>query len=128
MGHEPGSKKRFESAISLCIIAVLAVIAVGIVLRQLPDPGRKERSELGHLTPAGFILASKTEFYRHDNLYEKIDGKADLYTESGFEILQTCRFAASQNTELDFEAFIYDMGTLRNAFSVYSLQKRSDAE
>jgi hypothetical protein len=71
--------------------------------------------------------AGNAETYDTDNLYEKIDGKAPMYQEAGFESLTTQRFASGQNTELGFEIYLYDMGNSRNAFSVYSRQKRADA-
>jgi hypothetical protein len=84
--------------------------------------------ELSTLAPAGFEPLSKAESYNADNLYEKIDGKAPLYTESGFEELFTQRFVSTSDPNLWMELYVYDMGTLRNAFSVYGVQRRADAE
>lgn len=96
---------------------------------------RRSFSE-GGLAPPGFDVPSKpalsavdgTETYDADNLYEKIDGKAPLYTESGFEKLYTRRFANPADPNLSMELYIFDMGNIKNAFSVYSLQRRADAE
>jgi hypothetical protein len=76
----------------------------------------------GDFTPVG-----KAEIYNYDNLYEKIDGKAPMYQEAGFVGLVAQRFAAKSNSELGFELYIYDMNNTKNAFSVYSRQKRTDA-
>jgi hypothetical protein len=74
----------------------------------------------------GFLPVGKAETYDTDNLYEKIDGKAPMYQENGFLKLTTQRFASDANAELGFEQYLYDMGNTRNAFSVYSRQKRVD--
>jgi hypothetical protein len=73
-----------------------------------------------------FTSVGKAETYNYDNLYEKIDGKAPMYQEAGFVKLDTQRFAAKSNSELGFELYIYDMNNAKNAFSVYSRQKRAD--
>ena len=49
-----------------------------------------------------------------------------MYQEAGFVKLTTQRFAAKSNSELGFELYIYDMNNAKNAFSVYSRQKRAD--
>jgi len=84
--------------------------------------------DLAALAPAGFDASSNTETYDADNLYEKINGKAPLYTESGFEKLYTRRLANPADSNLAMELYIFDMGNIKNAFSVYSLQRRPDAE
>ena len=40
--------------------------------------------------------------------------------------MTTQLFADSENTELGLEVYLYDMGNAKNAFSVYSRQKRAD--
>jgi hypothetical protein len=75
---------------------------------------------------SGFSPAGKAEMYDTDNLYEKIDGKAPMYQDTGFVKLTTQRFANNTNSELGFEQYLFDMGNTRNAFSVYSRQKRTD--
>ncbi|MBN2272188.1 MAG: hypothetical protein JXN61_16365 [Sedimentisphaerales bacterium] len=83
---------------------------------------------LSSLTGEGVVVLGDVETYSTDTLYEKIDGKSPLYTESGFEQLRTQRFAVGGKDELGAEMYLYDMGNARNAFSVYSRQKRPDAE
>jgi len=84
--------------------------------------------DLGRLTPAGFEKLLKTEVYGEDTLYEKINGKAPFYTESGFEKLSTQRFVSKDDEGLWAELYMFNMATARNAFSVYSRQRRADAE
>jgi len=149
MSSVPAPARRLESAVSICLLAILFLVAVGVLLKQADvdmsrfgtDPvaagvvGAKPPALIGQgelsltaLLPEGFKKLSESEFYNPENLYEKINGKAPLYTESGFEKLLTQRFAGTQDENLWMELFIYDMANLRNAFSVYSRQKRADVE
>jgi hypothetical protein len=73
-------------------------------------------------------MLSKVEVYNSENLYEKINGKAPLYTESGFEELFTQRFVSTSDPNLWMELYIYDMGKIKNAFAVYSVQRRDESE
>lgn len=146
---------RFESVASFSVLGVLVLIGAVIAVKQFRyDIGRfgmagdtsaatsessvrkpdgyegyeNAASLLNKLVPAQFRPLSEPSFYTADNLYEKINGKAPLYFESGFEKLFTRRLISRSQEDLWMELFVYDMGTAKNAFSVYSVQKRSDAE
>jgi len=146
MSSVPGRNKRLESAISILLLALLLLIGLGIFIRQFDvdmvrfgidtttagplseqiEPNTQEPF-LDALTPDGFKKLSETETYNAGNLYEKINGKAPLYTESGFVKLFTQRFISKNDESLWMELFVFDMAAVRNAFSVYSVQKRADA-
>jgi hypothetical protein len=91
--------RRLESVISICLLAILFLIGLGIFIKQsdydmsrfgigtAAAPKFEIPFELSSLVPAGFETLSKTEVYHPENLYEKINGKAPLYIESGFEKL-----------------------------------------
>jgi hypothetical protein len=147
MGLVPGRAKRLESAISICLLAILSLIGVGVFIKQFnynmsrygidttAIPKLETRNskfeipfELSSFVPAGFEMLSKVEVYNSENLYEKINGKAPLYTESGFEKLFTQRFVSSSDPNLWMELYVYDMDNIKNAFSVYSVQKRAESE
>jgi hypothetical protein len=148
MGSVPSRRKRLESAIGFCLLAVFVLIAVGVLLKQsdfdmrrfgiygAADSALSSRKTqanvaeitLDSLTPTGFETLLKSETYTEENLYEKIDGKAPLYLESGFRKLFTQRFVNKKDKNLWIELFLYDMGSAKSAFSVYSVQKRGDAE
>ncbi len=152
----PGRNQRLESAVSVLLLAVLFLIGLGVFIKQadvdmsrfgieaqtaelsIQIPGveakapawrePKEELDLVALAPVGFETLSKSELYVPDNLYEKINGKAPLYIESGFEKLSTQRFMIKDDENLWAELYVYDMATIRNAFSVYSVQRRPDAD
>ncbi len=149
MSSIPAPVRRLESVVSICLLAVPVLVAAGVLLKQAdvdmsrfgmdpvaagviePEPQAMTAQgeiSLTALLPQGFKKLSESEFYDPENLYEKINGKAPLYTESGFQSLLTERFASTQDESLWMELFIYDMAGLRNAFSVYSRQRRADVK
>jgi len=134
-------------------LAILLLIGVGVLLKQshydigrfgtdpnaagvveaqnnskLKTQNSKLRKALDPLAPQGFGTLSEIEVYEPDNLYEKINGKAPLYIESDFVKLFTQRFISKDDETLWMELFVYDMATIKNAFSVYGVQKRADVE
>ncbi len=83
--------------------------------------------DFAHLAPRGFAPFGPGESYVEETLYEKINGKAPLYTESGFVKLHTQRYVNVKDDELTFELCLYDMSSAANAFSVYSIQRRAQS-
>jgi len=124
MGSVPGRAKRLESVIGICLLAILLLIAVGVFIKQMP----KQKKDLSFLLPYGFKTLSEIEVYNSGNLYEKINGKAPLYIDAGFTKLSTQRFVSQADENLVMELYIFDMARTRNAFSVYSVQKRAEVE
>jgi len=80
--------------------------------------------DIAGFKPNGFTPMSERESFDRGTLSDKINGKADLYLESGFVELTAGRFVDQANPALWFEIFLYDMTLPRNAFAVYSSQKR----
>jgi hypothetical protein len=116
-----------QTVISYFIIILLILIAAAVGLKQrffqrfIPDQTVLSDSLFGtDFSPAGEVVT-----YNSDNLYEKIDGKADLYLNNGFISLQCRRFTDKSAKDRWAEVYLYDMANSENAFAVYSLQKRS---
>jgi len=147
MSLVPGRNRRLESAVSIFLLAVLSVFAGAVLIEQadpdmtrfgldatmaLPSNQRQSRSKqdsnLSTLLPTGFRELSAQQVYEAGNLYEKINGKAPFYIDAGFEHLYTQRFASETDEDLWMELYLFDMATLKNAFSVYSMQRRADVE
>ncbi len=143
--HHP---TRLESIIAIVLVAVPLIVLIAIfntnkgadisrfgVRTPIPEkpqsPGLLTEPEsaiaMADLAPKGFKPFGPGESYNEENLYEKIDGKAPLYTESGFVKLYTQRYINEKDEQLTFELYIYDMDSVTNAFSVYSIQRRSDS-
>ncbi len=134
-----GKQKKLESVVGFFLLAILTIITITILITQsdydmtrfgvgaaVSSPGT-EKISLTSLAPANYDILSE-ENYLADNLYEKINGKAPLYNESGFIKLSTARFLSKSDENLWMELFIFDMASIKNAFSVYSVQRRPGVE
>lgn len=138
---------KSETCVGIVILMTLAGIAFWVYLKQFQyDPsifspilhpeekaspeasGAFDASWFQSYLPEGFSPLSPVEAFGPENLSEKIDGKAELYLSTGFVKLVGRRFAKSGQSDSWFEVFVYDMGNTRNAFSVYSSQRRADGE
>ncbi|MCG6881338.1 MAG: hypothetical protein LJE96_19615 [Deltaproteobacteria bacterium] len=146
MIQEKGYTRSRQTVLSLVILSVLMVIGAGIFLAQFHYnpavlqknaflPGPAEDKALSRLStgnffkplPAGIRPLTPAETFDRQNLSDKIDGKAELYLSAGFKRLISQRFKDEHKADQWMEAFIYDMGTVQNAFSVFSTQRRNDA-
>ncbi len=145
MTVEPG---KFERAVGYFILTVLAVILLGVYHKQLhfdpavfsaPSPNGSPSADISQkpgaysdlqiYIPSELVPLTPLEIFAAHNLSDKIDGKAELYLSSGFAGLKCQRFFSSTaGSDLWLELYIYDMGSMRSAFSVYSAQRRADAE
>ena len=146
------SAGRTETLVGAAILVALAGIAIGVYSRQsaydremfrAPSvesapmrsgsgpaaPGRHEAtSELQNYLPDGLTVLTPPESFTPENLSDKIDGKAELYLSAGFVRMLCQRFSLAGNPASWLEVFVYDMGNARNAFAVFSAQRRADAE
>ena len=138
---------RTETFIGVFILLVLAAIAAAVfgtqsrydpalfkALEIKGDAGKTSSAPASDcaslftaLAPETLTLLGGTEIFDSGTLSDKINGKAELYLASGFVGLATQRFSRKADPTIWLEVFVYDMGEAANAFSVYSLQKRSDA-
>jgi hypothetical protein len=137
---------RTERWVGFIILLCLAGIAAGVYHKQFsfnpavlvattaaPAPAAIKpvatvpNDSLPTLPPELSAL-SAPETFTADNLYDKVDGKADLYLTAGFVGLQCQRLALKATNDVWMEWFVYDMGALPQAFSVFSLQRRAEAQ
>ncbi|MGV8075411.1 MAG: DUF6599 family protein [Syntrophobacteraceae bacterium] len=143
----PTELRKTETFICGLVLATLAAIALGIFIRQfrfdpavftaiapngnLAAPSSQASSgpsEFQTFMPQGLTPLTPPETFGPDNLSDKINGKAELYLSAGFVSLQCRRFySITKGTDAWIEFFVYDMGNPRNAFSVFSTQRRADA-
>ncbi len=68
------------------------------------------------------------ESYDNEGLFEKINGKAPLYIDNGFVRLNSQRYALLTDSSRWFEIYLYDMKDSKNAFAVFSSQRRADSK
>lgn len=137
---KPGTVERVAGCV---VLALLAAIAGGVYAKQrhfnpavssavaiqgdASQPGATAKSPAAELAaPDGFTTMSAMEVFDEENLAEKIDGKAELYTMAGFKLMRCRRFADAAQPGRWFEWFVYDMKDRDAAFSVFSIQRRTN--
>jgi hypothetical protein len=134
---------KVETWLSAGILALLVAVGAGVFWQQdqinpgvvalRPDSRQQAPArDAGPLVPldaaaSGIVAFSAPEHFGPETLFEKINGRADLYLEAGFVSLATQRFAADADGDQWVELFVYDMASAENAYSVFSLQRREGA-
>ena len=147
MIRENKNESRRQTILSIVILSMLVVIGTALVIIQgrynpsvlsndeiwpsakgqnppNPPPMLEKFSPL----PQGLKPLTAPETFKADTLSDKIDGKAELYLSAGFNRLFSQRFRDEKASDLWIEAFVYDMGNGKNAFAVFSAQRRENAE
>ncbi|MDH5201634.1 MAG: hypothetical protein OEW69_00015 [Nitrospirota bacterium] len=76
----------------------------------LPSPGFSE----------GWIMEGKVNSYTKDTLYEHINGESELYFPYGFEIVGSALYVKISDPNIALVADIFKMGSLLDAFGIYS--------
>ncbi len=138
MVFRTGRAVVIETSLSFVLLGVMVVIAVGVLVKQscynpsiFGVSGQKrvvfQGVDFFSSLPDGFDFMGAVEFYDADNLYEKIDGKAEMYLPAGFVFLTSRRIVSASDSASWFEVYVYDMNSAGGAFSVYSAQKRPES-
>ncbi len=136
---EVEARRRRERRAGVGLTALLLAVVAALVLTQADfDPALYQPpvvpatglatgapDELSALAPTGFAPTGALERFDADTLYEKIDGKADLYLSAGFRGLTCRRFASAADPGVAFEACVYRLADADAAFSVFSRQRRA---
>ncbi len=74
-------------------------------------------------TPDGWKIYDKVMGFTAENLYELIDGGAELYLAYDMAKMLFIDFVHKTNMNLSIELYIYDMGTPTNAFGIFSTER-----
>jgi hypothetical protein len=77
-----------------------------------------ERGPLPVGLAAGAFREGKVGAYTPDNLYVKIDGRAEFYTSFGVKSMHAVTLEASSGASVEIE--LYDLGASRNALGAYN--------
>ncbi len=83
----------------------------------------QEGASLFPIVP-GWTVTTDTTVYTPDNLYDLIDGAADVYLSYGFTDLHLANYRDGKGTEVRVE--LYRHNTPANAFGIYSQERKPD--
>jgi hypothetical protein len=75
------------------------------------------------LTPDGFARKGPVERYTEANLYEKINGRSELFQSYDVAGLAFATFAGAGDPAQFIDVFLYDMATPLGAFGIYSVER-----
>jgi hypothetical protein len=75
------------------------------------------------LTPDGFTKKSQVERYTEANLYEKINGRSELFQSYDVTGMTFVTFSKADDPAKFIDVFLYDMTTPLGAFGVYSVER-----
>lgn len=103
---------------------IVSLAAFGLCLGLISCSGSEPGGQ-GEATPdfpvvEGWSQVGEVLTYDADNLWEYINGAAELFIEFG---VQTCRTADLVSGDVTVTVDLYDMGTPLNAFGVYEREK-----
>jgi hypothetical protein len=144
--HPRRSPSKTERRLALALLASLALI-VALVLgsRAAQDPFPYLPPELTARPaaaaasvdtpdllptadlPEGWSALAPPTRYDASSLYQKINGKADLYLSADFASLSCQRYGPGVELAMAVEVSLYRMGDAEGAFAVYSRQRREGA-
>jgi hypothetical protein len=80
------------------------------------------------LTPEGFAQKSPVERYTEVNLYEKIDGRSELFHAYNVTGMTFVTFSKTGDPAKFIDVFLYDMTTPLGAFGIYSVERSSGSQ
>ncbi len=83
---------------------------------------------LEDLTPEGFTKKGLVERYTEANLFEKIDGRSELFHSYDVTGMTFVTFSKADDQSKFIDVFLYDMTTPLGAFGVYSVERSSGSE
>lgn len=83
----------------------------------------KVAQRLPTLAPKGWKLYDKVQQFTAHNLYEQIDGRAELFLAYDVVGLTYASFENPADTAQSLNVSVYDMGTPTNAFGIFSVER-----
>ena len=97
-----------------------------------PVPLFAADSSMANILPAGgcsedWVMKDKANLFNRDTLFDHINGEAELYFPYGFEVLATATYINRENPEMWIVADVYKMGSLLDAFGIYSNYRKTNA-
>ena len=128
-------KSRFSGVLPLAALPFVFPVFVGSVE---DDPARitpemKAVTEaiaqaLEGLTPGGFAQKGPVERYTEVHLYEKINGRSELFHAYDVTGMTFVTFSKADDPAKFIDVFLYDMTTPLGALGIYSVERSSGSE
>ncbi|UCE42124.1 MAG: hypothetical protein JSV17_03895, partial [Candidatus Aminicenantes bacterium] len=112
------------------LLLILAVSLCACTDRQQKTSDSETGSEsfnlsgmLARLAPEGWAIYDQVSQFTADNLYERINGRAELYLAYDVRSLTTATYEDKTDIGRFVEISVFDMGTPTNAFGIFSVER-----
>jgi hypothetical protein len=113
---------------SLILVTTLSLILTLLPLAWAEEPPFEKALPIPGFT-SEWSVTEQVKTYTKDNLFDYINGEAELYFPYGFEGLASAFYTKKgADPQIGLVADIYKMGSLLDAFGVYSQYRKPDAE
>jgi len=114
----------------MCRSGMIYLIIICVLCTSVPVVAAD--SSIENVLPArgcteDWIMKDKVTLFNRDTLFDHINGEAELYFPYGFEVLATATYMNRGNPDLWVVADVYKMGSLIDAFGIYSNYRKADA-
>jgi hypothetical protein len=116
--------KRNLSAIPILCFFLLSLITT---LPVAAEDQEKRVLPASAFSP-GWALEGPIKKYTGEDLFEYINGEAELYVQFGFKILTAGLYLKDGNEKLGITADVYEMGSDLEAFGIYANYRKPQAE
>jgi len=93
---QKGSFKYLKSYYAT--VAVLLMITTFTSVPVFADSSSLEKILPAPSCAVGWGLGDKISLYTKDNLFDRIDGEAEMYFPYGFDLMASARYISKQNT------------------------------
>jgi len=121
-----------NSSISPCLWRrfIAAVLTLAAVILTFAGAVQAADAAIQNTLPAtgfaeGWTLDGKIASFDKDNLFDHINGEAELYFPYGFEAMASARYINQKSPDLSIVADVYQMGSLLDAFGIYANYRKA---
>jgi hypothetical protein len=128
-----GSLKRFADTKVLMGVLLIAVFVFPSPAVHVTRAYAATPAPITNLLPSagfseGWVTEGKRETFGPENLYQHIDGEAELFMPYGFEALAFSLYASAKDLNTALAVDIYRMRSPLDAYGIYSNYRNPDAE
>jgi hypothetical protein len=133
--HSVQAKRDTESRNSFKVISgicrhYIRILVFSLLLMTVVTPAVAAELSLKDFLPSQsfaeeWAIEGEVNVFDKDNLFDHIDGEAELYFPYGFDGLATAKYINEENRDLSIVADVYKMGSLLDAFGIYSNYRKA---
>jgi hypothetical protein len=126
-GTVPHVAQGFKAVSRHPLLSIVALLCCAVLAVSLTEAaGTDSDALLPPECPEGWAREGHVRHYTKDNLYEYINGEAEIFFPFGFEDLATAAYREQSDSPVAIVADLYRMGSVLSAFGIYSNYRNPD--